>query len=425
MSDDKTSPILSTYLSRTPQSRAAMTGAARFLPGGNTRTGTYYPPYPVAYRQGEGNWLEDLDGNRYVDLFFNGLSLIHGNAFPPVIEAIRRAAPTGTAWAGGNKDQFELAQILATRFGEERLVRFTNTGSEAAMLALRLARLQRDKTLVVKFIGAYHGSFPDMDAGLYGQSDIAGRTLALPFNDIAALERCFAVHGDDIAAIIIEPVLFTGRVVPPLPGFLNAVEDLARRHGIVTILDDCLMFRLAEAGSCQYWGLRPDMIVLGKFIGGGTPVGAVIGDPAFMSVMDPGAPGCIYHSGSFNGNVLGMAAGVAALRHFTAEAIAGMGARGERLRRALAAQFRSFGIEAVVSGLESIVGIAFATDTLRHEDAPSHLGLSAHFLLAAYNHGVAIGPGGLMALATSTDDDAIDFAIEGLGKAIEDTAALA
>ena len=396
-----------------------MTRAAAVLPGGNTRTTTFFPPYPTVFRNGSGAWLEDVDGNRYVDVFYNGLSLIHGHAFPPVVKAMSHMLGGGTAWAGGNEAQFDFAALLVQRIRPGDLVRFTNTGSEAGMLAVSLARHVTGKPLILKFDRAYHGSYPDLEAGLYGRGGLPGRTLVVAFNDLDALEACLAQHHEQIAAIIFEPIMYTGRVIMPEPGYLQAMETLGRRYGVLLILDDCLMFRLAEGGSCAYFGLTPDIVVLGKFIGGGTPVGAVLGRRDILGVLDPEQPGCLFHGGSFNGNTLGMAAGHATLTHLTAASIEAMDMAAAALRQTIVAKASALGLAVTVTGIGSIAGIAFDDDPARHEDNPAAMGLSARFLLAAFNEGLAIGPGGLLALATVVGPEEQAFVTTAMERALE------
>jgi len=406
------------YRAATPTSAALMARAADCMPGGNTRTTSFHPPYPVVIERGDGPWLWDVDGRRYVDLFCNGLSLIHGNAYAPARLAIEKALVAGTAWSGASREQIAYAEYLSARIPAMESLRFTNSGSEAGMLAVKAARHLTGRHLIVKFVGAYHGSYPDLEAGLYGHGDLDGRACVVPFNDGTALEGLMARVGQDVAAIIIEPVLVTGRVVAPAPGFLSEVEALARRHGALTILDDCLMLRLAVGGSAEKFSLKPDIVVLGKFLGGGTPLGAFGASHELMRIFDPTHPKCVFHGGSFNGNPLGCAAGLVTLQDLTAERIAVMDAAAERLRSALNRKAADVGLEVVVSGMSSVAGISFLADPTRHEDDPSALGLSSLFHLAANTEGVLLGPGGIFAVSTAHDTEALDFAIEALGAAL-------
>ena len=412
------------YRRETPTSAALMHRAAAVLPGGNTRTTSFHPPYPVVIERADGPWLWDVDGRRYVDLFCNGLSLIHGNNYGPLREAIHAAMQRGTAWSGASRDQIAYAELLVGRVDALELVRFTNSGSEAGMLAVKAARHVTGRPYILKSFGAYHGSYPDLEAGLYGQGDLQGRALVAPFNDLSSYERIMAQHGKDVAAIVIEPVLVTGRVVSPAPGFLSGLQALARRYGALCILDDCLMMRLAIGGSAEKFALQPDIVMLGKFLGGGTALGAFGGSRDIMKIFDPTQPGCVFHGGSFNGNLIGCAAGLVAMRDLTAERIAAMDAAILAIRAALARSAEKLGLEVILSGIGSVAGIAFAADPKRHEDNPSELGLASLFHLACLSEGVLIGPGGVLTVSTAHDAAAVSFAIDGLSGALEKTAKL-
>jgi glutamate-1-semialdehyde 2,1-aminomutase len=410
------------YRRETPLSAAFMSKAAAVLPGGNTRTTSFHPPYPVVIERGDGPWLWDMDKRRYVDLFCNGLSLIHGNNYGPAREAIQTVMQRGTAWSGASREQVEYAELLQSRIKTLELLRFTNSGSEAGMLAVKAARHITGRPYIVKSMGAYHGSYPDLEAGLYGQRDLEGRALVATFNDVQSYERVMAQHGKEVAAIVVEPVLVTGRVVPPAPGFLTYLQNLARRHGALSIVDDCLMLRLAEGGSAEKFSLQPDLVVLGKFIGGGTAVGAFGGSREIMKIFDPTQRGCVFHGGSFNGNLIGCAAGLVTMRDLTAERIAAMDAASLSIRSALARRAEALGLEVILTGMGSVAGIAFAADPDRHEDDPSALGLAALFHLACLSEGVLIGPGGVLSVSTAHDAAAVSFAIGGLSAALETVA---
>jgi glutamate-1-semialdehyde 2,1-aminomutase len=412
------------YRRATAGSAALMRQAAAALPGGNTRTTSFHPPYPVVIERGEGAWLFDVDQRRYVDLFQNGLSLVHGNAYPPARAAIEAALARGTAWSGSSREQIAYAELLCDRIPALELLRFTSSGSEAGMLAVKAARRVTGRPYVLKSIGAYHGSYPDLEAGLYGQGDLEGRALVAPFNDLGAFERIMAQRGAEVAAIVVEPVLVTGRVVPPAPGFLNALEALARRHGALSILDDCLMLRLAVGGSSEKFQLRPDLIVLGKFLGGGTALGAFGGARDVMTIFDPTRPRAFFHGGSFNGNPLACAAGLVTLRDLTRERIEAMDAACAVLRAAIERRAAELKLEISLSGIGSVAGISFDADPQRHEDDPSALGLASLFQLACANEGVLIGPGGVLSLSSAHDSESVAFAIQGLSRALEAISAL-
>jgi glutamate-1-semialdehyde 2,1-aminomutase len=410
------------YRQLTPASRELTDRAALVMPGGSTRTTGWFRPYPVVFSRGSGPYLYDADGARYIDLFCNGLSLIHGHAFAPVVAAMERVARTGTAWPGTSLEQIAFAELLTARLPGGGLVRFANTGTEAGMLAVKLARYHTGRPAVLKAWAGYHGSYDDLEAGLAGRGEIPGRALLAHFNDVGSFERAFAAHPGEIAAVIVESVMYTGVVTGPEPGFLRAVQDLARQHGALFILDDCLMLRLAEGGSAQHYGLTPDLTVLGKFIGGGTPVGAVVGSPEIIGILDPRNPAGRYHGGSFNGNVLGTACGFAAMKALTADAIATMNENAAYLRSMLEAHAASLGIPFVTSGVGSAFGAYLSAEVPSPTGPRGDAEVSWLFHLAATSHGVALGDGNEFALSTVTGRAVLDDAAERLCAALTDVA---
>jgi glutamate-1-semialdehyde 2,1-aminomutase len=254
---------------------------------------------------------------------------------------------------------------------------------------------------------------------LPGQGEIAGRALLAEFNDIASFERVLAERGREIAAVVIEPVMYTGVVMPPLPGFLNQLQAAARQAGALFVLDDCLMFRLAPGGSAELYGLEPDIIFLGKFIGGGLPCGAVGGRAEIMDLADPARPGGLYHGGSFNGNVLASLAGRVAVEELTAGRIATMNRLADRLKGALEARGRKLGLPVILLAEGSVMGLYFAREKPRPGPDMPNQDLSLRFHLACLNNGVQMGPGNMISLATPIDDKVLDEAIEGMGAALE------
>lgn len=412
------SEIERAYREKTPAGSALIERAEESIPGGSTRSFGYFRPYPLTFERGSGPYLWDVDGNRYIDFTYNGLSLIHGHAFPPIDAALREALTNGTAWPGTSRPQVAFAEALCARIPTAERVRFTNTGTEAGMLAVKLARHATGRPLILKSWGAYHGSYDDLEAGLYGNGEFEGRTVLGRFGDLDSYREAFARHRGEIAAVMIEPILFTFEVVPPPPGFLPQLVELAHSEGALVVLDDCLMFRLAEAGSAEKYGFSPDLTCLGKFIGGGLPVGVVAGGEETMTYLDPNHPKNLYHGGSFNGNPLGCTAGRVAVEHLSGESIAKMDAWATRLGRALTEKADAVGIPIRVTGDGSILG----TYVVGADGKPDRE-LGARLHLAAINHGVYFGHDGEFALATVFDDAVLDEAIAGLEAALEDTAA--
>jgi glutamate-1-semialdehyde 2,1-aminomutase len=409
------------YLRRTPASARQMKRASGPMPRGLTRTLSWFAPYPVVFDHGHGAHLFDLDGNRYLDLFSNGLSLMHGHAYPPVEAALLEALGRGTAWPGASLPQIEFAELLCRRVPGGERVRFANTGTEATMLAVKLARHVSGRREIVKAWDAYHGSYSDLEVGLAGKGEDPGRVALARFGEIESYERIIAEHAGEIAAVIVEPVQYTGVVTVPPCDFLPRLRRLTREAGVLLILDDCLMFRLAEGGSAERFDFEADITCLGKWIGGGLPVGAVVASAALMECfdLDPQAP--LYHGGSFNGNLLGMLAGRIAVADLTAAEIERIDAQGERLRSEIEDAAAEQGVAVATHG----VGGAFGLYVLDGVDGEVDAGACAALHLAAVNRGLYYGSGGEFGISTALGEEGIAAAVSVLRSALADVAELA
>ncbi|MCJ7490827.1 MAG: glutamate-1-semialdehyde 2,1-aminomutase [Dehalococcoidia bacterium] len=281
---------------------------------------------PVVIARGEGPYVYDVDGNRYIDYVCSWGPLILGHAHPAVVEAVRRAAERGTSYGAPTEAEADLAQLIVEAMPSIELLRFVNSGTEATMSALRLARAFTGRDKIVKFEGCYHGHAD----GLLVQAGSGVATLGLPdspgvpasyaqetlvarFNDVPSVEALFDRHGDAIAAVIVEPVAGNMGVVPPQPGFLEALREITRRAGALLVFDEVITgFRVAYGGAQSLYGITPDLTCLGKIIGGGLPVGAYGGRREVMQMLAPNGP--VYQAGTLSGNPLAMAAGLATLR---------------------------------------------------------------------------------------------------------------
>jgi glutamate-1-semialdehyde 2,1-aminomutase len=411
--------IEESYVARTPGSRAMMDRAVGVMPRGITRSLSWFAPYPVVFDRGAGALLTDVDGNEYIDLFGNGLSLMHGHAYEPVTSALAAAMRRGSAWPGASDAQIAFAELLCSRIPGAEQVRFANTGTEATMLGVKLARAASGRTLIIKAWDAYHGSYDDLEAGLQGQGEMPGRVALARFGQLESYRDALERHPGEVAAIVVEPVQYTGVVTPPPDGFLRELRDLSRSAGVLFVLDDCLMFRLAEGGSAERFGIDADITCLGKWIGGGLPVGAITASAELMRVFDPLADRPLYHGGSFNGNLLGSVAGTIAVRDLTAAQIDRLDGVADRMRSALERAAADEGLAIRAAG----VGSAFGLYVLDRPDGEIDWRGSALLHLAAVTRGVYYGSGGEFGLCTAVDDATADRAIEGLTGAIADLAA--
>jgi glutamate-1-semialdehyde 2,1-aminomutase len=420
VSEGELTAIEQCYTQRTQGSARLMERASEFMPCGITRTLAWFAPYPVVFERGAGASLFDVDGNRYIDMFSNGLSLMHGHAYEPIDTALRVALTRGSAWPGACDAQVDFAELLCARVPGAEQVRFTNTGTEATMLAIKLARHTSGRQIVIKAWDAYHGSYDDLEVGLQGQDELPGRVALARFGELASYEAALARNAGNVAAIIVEPVQYTGVVTPPPEGFLADLRELARREGILFILDDCLMSRLAPGGSTERFAIEPpDITCLGKWIGGGLPVGAITAASELMTPFElPGGEDALYHGGSFNGNLLGMVAGEIAVRDLTPEAIGRIDVQAERLRVGLDEAAAELGIAIRTYGVGSVFGLY----VLDAPDGEIDWNATRLLHLAAVNHGVYYGTGGEFGLCTAISDEEVEEASAALGSALADLA---
>lgn len=316
------------------------------LPAGVDSPVRYFAPHPVVFARGEGPWLVDVDGNRYLDLNLGFGPLVLGHAHPAVVEAVRAQAAQGTLYGAPSELEAALAERVARHMPPVPMLRFTSTGTEAVMHALRLARAVTGRDAVVKADGGFHGSSDALlvkagsGAATFGvpgsagvPADTARHTLVVPFNDLDALDA--ALRARPCAAVLLEPVLANIGPIPPEPGYLEGARRLATEHGALLVLDEVVTgFRLGLGGAQGHYGVRADLTVLGKVLGGGLPCAAFGGQRALMERLAP--LGDVYQGGTFSGNPLSMAAGLATLAQLEGGALDALSKRGERLRAALA-----------------------------------------------------------------------------------------
>ena len=285
---------------------------------------------PPFIARGEGSRIYDVDGNEYVDYVGSWGPLLLGHRPAPVIEALRETLDIGTSFGAPTARETELAELIRDCVPSIEMVRLVNSGTEATMSAIRLARGFTGRDITVKFEGCYHGHVDSLlvkaGSGMatLGIADTVGvpqafaaTTIALPYNSIPALEEAFEKRGSQIAAVIVEPIVGNAGCIPPAPGFLQALRQLTAKHGALLIFDEVMTgFRVALGGAQQLYGIRPDLTTLGKIIGGGLPVAAYGGRADIMKRIAPSGP--IYQAGTLSGNPLAVAAGLAMLRHLKA-----------------------------------------------------------------------------------------------------------
>jgi len=383
--------LIRAYRDRTPGSAASFEAARRVLPGGETRAVTSYPPYPVIIAEGRGARLTDVDGHGYLDLVNNYTAMVHGSAFGPVTDAVAELLPRGFAFASPHPYQVALAELLAARVPSVQRVRFTNSGTEAALLAARIAVRATGRQRLLMFDGAYHGS-----AALFlpGSPDV----VRAPWNDLDAVAALLGTADHDIAAVFAEPFLGAGGVCPAEPGFLAAVAALAREHEVLFVLDEVQGLRNGFGGEQGRLGLTPDLTLLGKIIGGGFPIGAVGGRAELLELTVASlTPGYVTHAGTFNGHLAAAVAGAMTLRHLDAAAIARLNDSAAALASRILAGAAAAGVPAEVTRAGSIMNVHLAS-----------AGQLADLHLALLLHGVYTTPRGMINLSTALSPADLD-----------------
>ena len=335
------------YRSRTPHSRALFEEAGAYLPGGDTRTGTSFRPYPTYYTHGEDSYLHDVDGNEILDFTNNATALIHGHAHPEIVKVLEHQLACGTGWSAPNSHQIHLAQILCERIPSLERVRFSSSGTEANMHAIKVARAFTGRPRILMMDGAYHGSYEGTE--FEGASLVAPRAkvrgippnaaenvLIAPYDDVAAAEELVRKHQSDLAAVIVNPVFTQGRLGLPSEGYLASLREITQSHDLLLIFDEVISFRMGSGGAQTYYGVTPDLTAFGKIIGGGLPVGAFGGRADIMALYADKQPPSITHAGTLNGNPLTLAAGITSMELLTEEAYEHLARLGSLLQQQIA-----------------------------------------------------------------------------------------
>lgn len=424
--------MVAAYRERTPRSQELHQQARRVMPGGDTRTVAFHAPYPLTIAEGSGAKIRDADGHEYIDLLNNYTSLIHGHAYPAVVEAVTAQLPHGSAFPAPNKYQSRLAEIITQRVPSVDLVRFCNSGSEAVMNAIRAARAFTGRELLVKMEGGYHGTYDDVEVSVHpdptdpntGSDDepvaqlntrgVAANTLdnvvVIPLNDLRAAGRLFAARGNEIAAVIVEPVMGSAGSIPAAPEYLAGLRTLTTEHGALLIFDEVMSFRLDTGGYQAYAGVRPDLTSFAKIIGGGFPVGAFGGRAEVMDQFDPTRGTPLWQSGTFNGNLITMIAGVAAMTGFDQTEVERINALGDRLRNGLRQALAAHDVRAAVTGFGSMVGIHIGVDevTSYRQAARARGDLGRLLHLSLLLDGVFCAPRLMWCTSTAMDEAMID-----------------
>ncbi len=351
--------------------------AKKVLPGGNTRTTLYEAPYPIYAARGKGAVITDVEGQDRLDFINNYTSLIHGHADPDINAAVIAQIPNGVAYAMPTEHEVALAELLVERIPALEQVRFTNSGTEGVMMALKAARAYTGRPKIARFEGSYHGSYDFAEVGYVsppGQwtdgdptsypttagtpQGVLDNVVVLSYNDIEAVERIIECERHNLAAVLIDPMPSRFGLIQAQVPFLQRLRELTRTYGIVLIFDEVISLRVGYHGMQGLLGVTPDLTSMGKIIGGGFAVGALGGSAAIMSVFDPssGTPKAP-HGGTFNANPITMIAGLVAMQKLSREEFDRLDHLGDSLREALAEALDGERVPGQVTGAGSLFNV--------------------------------------------------------------------
>ena len=419
------------YLSTRKKSKFLHENAVNYLPGGDTRTATYFNPYPHYIEKGEGSYLYDADGNKLLDFQNNYTSLIHGHGHKPTVEAVYHQMAKGQAYASPFQLQTTLAELIVRRFPGIDLVRFANSGTEANMHAIRVSRAFTGKAKIVKTEGGYHGTTDVFEASVdpnlkragtldninvlpesRGVSENALRDVfVVPFNDIERTEKLIKEKHQEISCVIIEPVMGSAGQILGTLEYLTFLRRITEEYNILLIFDEVVTGRLTTGGAQQYFDIIPDLTTLGKIIGGGTPIGAFGGRRHIMQMYDPREKK-MYHSGTFNGNGISIAAGLATMTAYGPREVKYVNDLGSYMRSKFCETFRNVGLKIQMSGVGSIQNIIFGNHPITNyrDVASTHEKLNELLFISLLTKGVFNAPRGMFCTSTCMTEAEIDFA---------------
>ncbi len=394
------------YAGKRPATAALHDRARAVLPGGNTRSVLYHPPFPLRITRAWDAMLEDADGYQYVDLLGEYSAGLYGHSHPVVIEAMIAALREGVSRGAHTRYEVDLAEVVCARFASIERVRFTNSGTEANLMALSAARAFTGRDKVLVFRGGYHGGLLSF---VTGQSPVNAPydVLLAEYNDAAGARALLLEHADAVACVLVEPMLGSGGCIPGEPEFLSVLREATAAVGALLIFDEVMTSRTGAGGLQGRLGISPDLTTLGKYIGGGSSFGGFGGRADVMDQFDPGRPDALPHAGTFNNNVASMAAGYAGLtRVYPPQVAEGHTAAGDALRDELAAAFREAAAPFQVTGVGSLMTVHATAGPVRdRKDAGRRdRALNELLFLDLLEQGYYIAPRGYLALSLAVSD---------------------
>lgn len=437
--------VYTAYRDWSSASAALIEEAREVFPGGDTRMSAHFAPYPLFIERAEGPWLHDADGHRLLDFMNNFTSLIHGHANPDVVQAVQQQVALGSAYAAPTRSQVALGRLIVERVPSVEQLRFTSSGTEATLMALRCARAFSGRQKIMKMEGGYHGSFELAEVSLVPRPDRCGPldaphpvpvdrsipdsaladTVVCPYNQPEIAHRLIERHAGELAAVIVEPALGSMGMVPATEAFLRALREATAAHDVLLIFDEVITLRAGYGGAQGELGITPDLTAMGKIIGGGLPIGAVGGRRELMRMFHPDEAEPVMHASTFSGNPLSMAAGHAAMAQLDPQTLERLAVLGERFREGVGRVFRENGLRGQATGLASLSNVHWtdaplndARDTLAAMAAAGPLPRLLH--LSMLRRGIASAGRLMYCLSTPMTAGEVDTALDALDDALRE-----
>ena len=439
----ETTSELERYLQSTPKSKGLWEDAKNYLPGGDSRNSIFWAPYPIFVDHASGCHVVDADGVDRLDFIGTMTTLILGHSPKPVVDAVQKQMEKGVVYNAPNPHQTRLAKLLCERIPSFDLVRFTNSGTEATLNTIRAARAVTGKSKIAKAEGGYHGSHDQVSVSVRVDPAAAGdrsrpdamaateglgegtldQVVVFPFNETATARKILEENKDQLAAVIIEPILGSVGMLPATTEFLTMLREFTRDNGIILIFDEVISYRASRGGAQEYYGITPDMTSLGKIIGGGFSIGAFGGSRDIMDLYDPTAPGGprVAHAGTFNANPVTMLAGAATLEQLTPDLYRKLAEMTDYLRAGVLKVGAELETPVQVTGLGSLFGLHFTGDELvgYRDIAAEDSAFRYQVFLGLLNEGILMAANLVGAVSTEIGEAEIDVFTAALRRVLE------
>lgn len=422
--------ITDEYRERYPRSRELHQELVKYIPGGATRSLSYFKPWPIHIARGEGAYVYTHEDHALLDVTNAYGALVHGHGDPDVVAAVREGIAKGSQYSTPTDGQYKLSRLLCERVPGFDKVRFLNSGTESTLFAMRTARAFTGRDKILKMTGGFHGTHDCVAASTKKNVITAGIPAAMtqdmlevPFNDGDALEKAVRENASELAAVIMEPFLGAGGVVLPEEGFLQRAREVTTAHNVLLIFDEIFSFRVDTGGCQNLYGITPDLTTVGKVVGGGLPIGVFGGKAEIMNIYcHEHTDKPLYHSGTFNGYETVMQAGYAALSKFDAPAVAAVNALGDRFQTGLLKSFDANGLAIQSNQIGSLLNLHFINETITTAEQVLKAEEELHTLLhlSLLNKGIFNIPRGLFILSTVITEDEIDNMVGKIDTALKE-----